>query len=67
MPGSGVSAETVQALQGLPLTEVHGTCSVPGPVAPLGFGAPRRTSAARVRALKAAVAQRGGGPDAQLS
>jgi copper homeostasis protein len=67
MPGSGVSAETVPALQGLPLTDLHGSCSVPGVVAPLGFGAPRRTSAARVRALKAAVTEGDGEPDAQLS
>jgi len=67
MPGAGVSAETVPDLQGLPLTDLHGSCSVPGRAAPLGFGAPRRTSAARVRALKAAVTQGDGGPDAQLS
>jgi copper homeostasis protein len=67
MPGSGISAETVPALKGLPLTDLHGSCSVPGVAAPLGFGAPRRTSAARVRALKAAVIQDDGGPDAQLS
>jgi copper homeostasis protein len=67
MPGSGVSAETVPALQGLPLTDLHGSCSVPGRAASLGFGAARRTSAARVRALRAAVTQRDGGPDAQLS
>jgi len=67
MPGSGVSAETVPDLQGLPLTDLHGSCSVPGRAAPLGFGAPRQTSAARVRALKAAVTQGDGGPDAQLS
>ncbi len=67
MPGSGISAQTVPALRGLPLSDLHGSCSVPGPVLPLGFGAPRRTSAARVRALKAALAQADGGPDAQLS
>ncbi len=67
MPGSGVSAETVPALQGLPLTDLHGSCSVPGVAAPLGFGAPRRTSAARVRALKAVATGGDGGPDAQLS
>lgn len=57
LPGSGISADTVHALRGLPLTEVHGSCSVPGRAAPLGFGAPRRTSAARVRALKAALTE----------
>ncbi|MCA3440979.1 MAG: copper homeostasis protein CutC [Rhodobacter sp.] len=67
MPGSGISAQTVPALRGLPLTDLHGSCSVPGRAAPLGFGAPRRTSAARVRDLRAALAQTGGGPDAQLS
>jgi copper homeostasis protein len=55
MPGAGVSAETIGALKGLPLREVHGSCSVPGAAAPLGFGAPRRTDAGRVRALKAAL------------
>lgn len=67
MPGSGISAQTVPALRGLPLTDLHGSCSVPGRAAPLGFGAPRRTSAARVRDLRAALAQTGRGPDAQLS
>jgi copper homeostasis protein len=67
MPGSGISAESVPALQGLPLTDLHGSCSGPGVAAPFGFGAPRRTSAVRVRALKAAVIQDDGGPDAQLS
>ncbi len=60
MPGGGISAESVQALRGLPLREVHASCSVAGDVAPLGFGAPRVTSAARVRALKIALADLAG-------
>lgn len=67
MPGAGISSETVRALRGLPLTEVHGSCSVPGAVAPLGFGAPRRTSSALVRTLKLAVSDWERGGDAQLS
>ncbi len=55
MPGAGVSAETVGSLRGLPLREVHGSCSVATKAAPMGFGAPRQTDAARVRALKAAL------------
>jgi copper homeostasis protein len=64
MPGAGIAAETLPALRGLPLSEVHASCSVPGPATPLGLGAARQTVAARVRALKAAG--RGWG-DAQLS
>jgi copper homeostasis protein len=52
MPGGGVTPETVAALRGLRPAEVHASCSVPGPAAPMGFGAPRLTSAERVRALK---------------
>lgn len=55
MPGSGLSAETVGGLRPLGVGQVHASCSDPGPAAPLGFGAPRVTSAARVRALKAAL------------
>jgi copper homeostasis protein len=55
LPGSGVSAETFNVLKGLPLREVHASCSVEGMPTPLGFGAPRRTDAARVAALKAAL------------
>jgi copper homeostasis protein len=55
MPGSGLSAETVGGLHSLGVTQVHASCSDPGPAARLGFGAPRRTSAARVRALKDAL------------
>lgn len=57
MPGAGISAETAGALRGLGVAQVHGSCSVPSAAAPLGFGAPRRTSAARVRALVDAVAE----------
>ena len=46
MPGAGISAETVGALQGLPLREVHSLVLGTGGAAPLGFGAPRRTGAA---------------------
>jgi copper homeostasis protein len=55
MPGAGITADSIGTLRGLPLTEVHGSCSVSGLPAPSGFGAPRRTSAAQVRALKMAV------------
>jgi copper homeostasis protein len=55
MPGAGLSAEAVGLLRPLGATEIHASCSAPGPAAPLGFGAPRVTSAARVRALKAAL------------
>jgi copper homeostasis protein len=55
LPGSGVSADTVSVLKGLPLREVHASCSVEGMPTPLGFGAPRRTDAPRVAALKAAL------------
>jgi copper homeostasis protein len=55
MPGAGVSAETANLLRALRVTQVHASCSVPGPAAPMGFGAPRVTSADRVLALKAAL------------
>lgn len=55
MPGGGVSAETVAALRPLRPTEVHASCSVAGPTAPMGFGTPRVTTISRVRALKAAL------------
>jgi copper homeostasis protein len=61
MPGAGITPERVGALRGLPVVEVHASCSEPGEVAPLGFGAPRRTSAAKVRALKAALVDLGRG------
>jgi copper homeostasis protein len=62
LPGAAISAETVHHLRRLPLTEVHSSCSQPvnitGRVQDLGFAHPaqRRTSAARVRALRAALA-----------
>lgn len=61
MPGAGITAETVGALRGLPVIEVHASCSEAGPAAAPGFGAPRRTSAAKVRALKAALVDLGRG------
>lgn len=64
MPGAGVDLDTVALLRArLPLREVHGSCSVPmeghlREVARLGLAGhlPRVTSAAKVRALKAALA-----------
>lgn len=61
LPGAGISADTIGALRGLPLGEVHASCR--GPVAAdpasVAFGfAPRdakRCDAAQVRALKAAL------------
>lgn len=55
MPGAGISAESVAGLRGLPLREVHASCSAPGEVAGLGMGAPRWTRVQKVRALKAAL------------
>lgn len=62
MPGAGLSAETLPAIAGLPLTEVHGSFSSPAPdpaplVAAFGFQPPgaRRTDAARVAAMRAAL------------
>jgi copper homeostasis protein len=62
MPGGGVAPETLPALSGLPLAEVHASCSeaLPPPdgkVAAFGFQPPgvRRTDAARVAALRAAL------------
>ena len=55
MPGAGVTVATVGLLRPLGVCEIHASCSAPGPAAPLGFGAPRVTSADRVRALKAAL------------
>ena len=59
LPAAGITDRTVAALAGLPLTEVHASCSVLGPTAPLGFGAARVTTVARVRALKAALVDLG--------
>ena len=62
MPGAGVSPETLPALARLPLTEVHASCSAPLPapapqIAEFGFQPPgaRRTDAARVAAMRAAL------------
>jgi copper homeostasis protein len=60
MPGAGLTADSVAGLRGLPLREVHASCSVAGRAAPFGLGAPRRTEAARVKALKAALVDLGG-------
>lgn len=67
MPGAGVSAETVAPLLSLPIAEVHASCSGPVPPDPaalaFGFASPaaRRTDAARVRALKAALTAKASG------
>lgn len=61
LPGAGISADTIGALRGLPLGEVHASCRGPMAADPasVAFGfAPRdakRCDAARVRALKAAL------------
>lgn len=72
MPGAGVAPEALPALSRLPLAEVHASCSEPlpplgGKVAAFGFQPPgaRRTDAARVAAMRAALdalAQRGSRP-----
>jgi copper homeostasis protein len=65
MPGSGLSAETLAPLRGLPLKEVHASCSVPvvasGRVVDFGFTprVGRRTDGARLRDLRAALADTG--------
>jgi len=61
MAGAGVTAETAPALMALGVRELHGSCAenvaVAGRIAEMGFGpeTERRTSAARVRALKQAM------------
>lgn len=63
MPGSGVGPETVAALRmALPLAAIHASCSEPAPApgaaaTAMGFGGSgrRRTSAARVAALRSAL------------
>lgn len=62
MPGSGVSEHNAWKFLALGVTEVHASCSLPavppeGRVLELGFALPsaRRTDAARVAALKAAL------------
>ena len=60
MPGAGISADNVQLLRdGLPLTDVHASCSEPLPVASpqvlaFGFdsGSHRQTSRTKVAALR---------------
>jgi copper homeostasis protein len=62
MPGAGITAETLAPLRGLPLREVHASCSVPvlesGRVVDFGFAARvgRRTDGGRLRDLRAALA-----------
>ena len=62
MPGSGVSVETWPLLQGLGVTEVHASCAAPLPQDPrlvwFGYqtGQEKRTSRAKVAALKALIA-----------
>lgn len=66
MPGAGIGPENVaQLMECLPLREVHASCSVPAPAGSpqaLAFGfdtaGRRQTSAARVAALKTALARR---------
>lgn len=61
MPGAGISADTLRPLLGLPLVDVHASCSEPTlsdtKLRDFGFApaSQRRTSAARVRALRAAL------------
>jgi copper homeostasis protein len=61
MPGAGITAQTIPTLRHLPLTEVHASCAIAhlqsGPAVTFGFAAPtlRRTDAAQVRALRAAL------------
>lgn len=65
MPGSGVSAENARNFVRLGISEIHASCSAPvestdGKLLELGFetASDRRTDAAKVRALKAALASR---------
>lgn len=64
MPGAGVTVESLPALAGLPLREVHASCGVPvvvgGREAAFGFqlASQRQTDSACVAALKAALARR---------
>lgn len=67
MPGAGVSAETMGSFHGMPLREVHSSCSIPvvgaGKVVDFGFSprVGRRTDGARLRNLR--VALTGGGQE----
>ncbi|MDO8882180.1 MAG: copper homeostasis protein CutC [Pseudotabrizicola sp.] len=62
MPGAGITAETLAPFRGLPLRDVHASCSVPvlasGRVVDFGFAARvgRRTDGVRLRDLRAALA-----------
>ncbi len=60
MPGAGITAATVTGLRGLPLREVHASCSVTGESAPFGLGAPATDRGCGGRALKAALVDLGG-------
>lgn len=61
MPGSGITAETVSELRGLPLREVHASCAAERGVLPamVAFGfagaTTRQTDPDRVRALRQAL------------
>lgn len=61
MPGAGVGPDSAPALAALGFVELHGSCAEDapqsGPAVELGFApaAARRTSAARIRALRAAL------------
>ena len=61
MPGSGITAESLAAFEGLTLREVHASCAVPviesGRLVDFGFSARvgRRTDGARLRDLRAAL------------
>lgn len=72
MPGSGVTAETAPVLLAQGVRELHGSCSesvaVSGKGPEMGFGPrlERRTSAARVRALRQAMEGAGNGDQRHL-
>ncbi|WP_103257688.1 copper homeostasis protein CutC [Tabrizicola aquatica] len=66
MAGAGVTVETAPGLLAVGVRELHGSCAepvaAPGKVSEMGFGPKiaRRTSAARVRALKQVMEAAGG-------
>lgn len=72
MPGSGISAANAALFQGLPLREIHASCSVPAAAPELpqitefGFQPPgaRMTDPARIRALRDALDQIAAAPPA---
>jgi copper homeostasis protein len=72
MAGAGVSVASAPALLALGVRELHGSCAEPVPVSgrvvELGFGpaVERRTSAARVRALKQVMEGAGDGVQRHL-